>query len=80
LKAFELAMAINKLFGGVCSASIDTDVELKYPKGAGRVLFSNQKSYVAAIKARFVYLQQVDTATKLVNQLYWKFFRLINKF
>lgn len=57
LKAGELALIMNKLFGGVCYASIDTDNELKYPKGAGRVSFSNQESYVSAISARFIQLQ-----------------------
>jgi cytoplasmic polyadenylation element-binding protein len=66
LKACELALAMNDLFGGVCSASIDTDSELKYPKGAGRVVFSNQKSYVMAIKARFVQLKQMDQSVKRV--------------
>ena len=53
----ELAMIMDRLYGGVCYAGIDTDPELKYPKGAGRVAFSNQQSYIAAISARFVPLQ-----------------------
>lgn len=53
----ELAQIMNQLYGGVCSASIDTDSELKYPKGAGRVSFSNQESFVNAIASRFVRLQ-----------------------
>ena len=56
----ELAMIIDRLYGGVCYAGIDTDPELKYPKGAGRVAFSNQQSYIAAISARFVQLQHAD--------------------
>lgn len=60
LKAFELAMIMDRLYGGVCYAGIDTDPELKYPKGAGRVAFSNQQSYIAAISARFVQLQHGD--------------------
>ncbi|UXI20111.1 F-actin-capping protein subunit alpha [Sarcoptes scabiei] len=60
LKAVELAMIMDRLYGGVCYAGIDTDPELKYPKGAGRVAFSNQKSYIAAISARFVQLQHAD--------------------
>ena len=51
---------MNRLYGGVCYAGIDTDPELKYPKGAGRVAFSNQQSYIAAISARFVQLQHAD--------------------
>ena len=49
-------MIMDRLYGGVCYAGIDTDPELKYPKGAGRVAFSNQQSYIAAISARFVQL------------------------
>nr|CAH7761487.1 unnamed protein product [Callosobruchus chinensis] len=60
LKAVELAMIMDRLYGGVCYAGIDTDPELKYPKGAGRVAFSNQQSYIAAISARFVQLQHGD--------------------
>ncbi|GFT27788.1 cytoplasmic polyadenylation element-binding protein 3 [Nephila pilipes] len=60
LKALELAMIMDRLYGGVCYAGIDTDPELKYPKGAGRVAFSNQQSYIAAISARFVQLQHGD--------------------
>ena len=56
----ELAMIMDRLYGGVCYAGIDTDPELKYPKGAGRVAFSNQQSYIAAISARFVQLQYGD--------------------
>lgn len=48
---------MDRLYRGVCYAGIDTDPELKYPKGAGRVAFSNQQSYIAAISARFVQLQ-----------------------
>lgn len=60
LKAVELAMIMDRLYGGVCYAGIDTDPELKYPKGAGRVAFANQQSYIAAISARFVQLQHGD--------------------
>ena len=64
----ELAMIMDRLYGGVCYAGIDTDPELKYPKGAGRVAFSNQQSYIAAISARFVQLQHGDI-DKRVNML-----------
>jgi len=60
VSAVELAMIMDRLYGGVCYAGIDTDPELKYPKGAGRVAFSNQQSYIAAISARFVQLQHGD--------------------
>lgn len=60
LRAVELALSMEQLYGGVCYAGIDTDPELKYPKGAGRVSFSRQQSYIAAISARFVQLQFGD--------------------
>lgn len=104
-------MIMDRLYGCVCYAGIDTDPELKYPKvnicfnrhtctvwkvcslfraishstewrkfmlycafhisriitilpisiqGAGRVAFSSQQSYIAAISARFVQLQHGD--------------------
>ena len=64
----ELAMIMDRLYGGVCYAGIDTDPELKYPKGAGRVAFSNQQSYIAAISARFVQLQhgEIDKRVGLI--------------
>jgi cytoplasmic polyadenylation element-binding protein len=62
----ELAMIMDKLYGGVCHASIDTDSELKYPKGAGRVSFTNQQSYVAAISSRFVQLKNGDVDKRVI--------------
>jgi cytoplasmic polyadenylation element-binding protein len=59
---------MNKLYGGVCYAAIDIDPELKYPKGAGRVSFSNHQSYVSAISSRFVQLQY-NEIDKRVNIL-----------
>ncbi|CAF0742692.1 unnamed protein product [Didymodactylos carnosus] len=67
LRAVELAMIMDRLYGGVCYAGIDTDPELKYPKGAGRVAFSNQQSYIAAISARFVQLQHGDIDKRVNN-------------
>lgn len=68
----ELAMIMDRLYGGVCYAGIDTDPELKYPKGAGRVAFSNQQSYIAAISARFVQLQHgdIDKRVSMVSILW----------
>lgn len=60
-------MIMDRLYGGVCYAGIDTDPELKYPKGAGRVAFSNQQSYIAAISARFVQLQHNDIDKRVSN-------------
>lgn len=60
-------MIMNRLYGGVCYAGIDTDAELSYPKGAGRVSFSNHGSYVAAISARFVQLQHGDIDKRVIN-------------
>jgi len=67
----ELAMIMDRLYGGVCYAGIDTDPELKYPKGAGRVAFSNQQSYIAAISARFVQLQHGDIDKRVSLLLYF---------
>lgn len=70
-------MIMDRLYGGVCYAGIDTDPELKYPKGAGRVAFSNQQSYIAAISARFVQLQHGDIDKRVWEpirthpRLYW---------
>ncbi|GAB1302363.1 Cytoplasmic polyadenylation element-binding protein 3 [Apodemus speciosus] len=69
LRAVELAMIMDRLYGGVCYAGIDTDPELKYPKGAGRVAFSNQQSYIAAISARFVQLQHNDIDKRLMVEV-----------
>lgn len=62
-------MIMDRLYGGVCYAGIDTDPELKYPKGAGRVAFSNQQSYIAAISARFVQLQHGDIDKRVSNRI-----------
>ena len=61
---------MDGLYGGVCYAGIDTDPELKYPKGAGRVAFSNQQSYISAISARFVQLQHKEIDKRVSFVLY----------
>lgn len=66
-------MIMDRLYGGVCYAGIDTDPELKYPKGAGRVAFSNQQSYIAAISARFVQLQHGDIDKRVRPLLFTPF-------
>ena len=68
----ELAMIMDRFYGGVCYAGIDTDPELKYPKGAGRVAFSNQQSYIAAISARFVQLQHGEIDKRVCTQFCYK--------
>ncbi len=69
----ELAMIMDRLYGGVCYAGIDTDPELKYPKGAGRVAFSNQQSYIAAISARFVQLQHGEIDKRVSADFHKKY-------
>jgi hypothetical protein len=64
-------MIMDRLYGGVCYAGIDTDPELKYPKGAGRVAFSSQQSYIAAISARFVQLQHGDIDKRVGEKKSW---------
>ncbi len=79
----ELAMIMDRLYGGVCYAGIDTDPELKYPKGAGRVAFSNQQSYIAAISARFVQLQHGDIDKRVSAASFYittKFVTFLSKF
>ena len=67
-------MIMDRLYGGVCYAGIDTDPELKYPKGAGRVAFSNQQSYIAAISARFVQLQHGEIDKRVGEDYFFLFF------
>ena len=71
-------MIMDRLYGGVCYAGIDTDPELKYPKGAGRVAFSNQQSYIAAISARFVQLQHGDIDKRVGSLLSLILYSLLN--
>lgn len=62
-------MLMNQRFGYVAYAGIDVDSELKYPKGAGRITFSNQQSYIAAINARFVQLQNGEIDKRVRGRL-----------
>lgn len=72
LKAKELAMAMDNMYGNVCYAGIDTDTEYKYPKGAGRVAFSDQRSFVKAISSRFVQLKHKDIDKRVeVKPYFW---------
>ena len=63
----ELAVIMNKYYSGVCYAGIDVDPELKYPKGAGRVAFSNHTSYINAINNRFIQLKIGDIDKKVCS-------------
>lgn len=72
-------MIMDRLYGGVCYAGIDTDPELKYPKGAGRVAFSNQQSYIAAISARFVQLQHGEIDKRVSPRIWHCIVRIISK-
>ena len=65
LPLVELAVIMNKYYSGVCYAGIDVDPELKYPKGAGRVAFSNHTSYINAINNRFIQLKIGDIDKKV---------------
>ena len=72
-------MIMDRLYGGVCYSGIDVDPELKYPKGAGRVAFSNQQSYIAAISARFIQLQhgEIDKRVRTISRFFvivWSFY------
>ncbi|MFH4974296.1 hypothetical protein AB6A40_001005 [Gnathostoma spinigerum] len=65
IKAVELAHIMDQLYGSVACAGIDTDVEYKYPKGAGRVAFINQNSYMRAIKDRYVQLSHGEVEKRV---------------
>ncbi|KAJ1370695.1 p21-activated kinase 1 [Parelaphostrongylus tenuis] len=56
IRAVELAHIMDRLCGSVACAGIDTDVEYKYTKGAGRVAFINYNSYMKAITQRYAQL------------------------
>ena len=60
LKSVELAVIMHKYYSSVCYAGIDVDPELKYPKGAGRVSFSNHTSYINAINNHYIHLKIGD--------------------
>lgn len=69
IRAVELAHMIDELYGNVVMAGIDTDLPLKYPKGAGRVVFSDFQSYMRAITDKYVRLQHGDI-DKIVRRLH----------
>ena len=57
IKASELAVIVNNFYGGVCQVTIHVDLEFRYPRGSGRVVFANRESYMAAVKDRYVKLR-----------------------
>ncbi|CAG9534723.1 unnamed protein product [Cercopithifilaria johnstoni] len=65
IKAVELAHIMDGLYGSVGCAGIDTDVEYKYPKGAGRIAFTNQNSYMKAITDRYVQLSHGEVEKRV---------------
>jgi cytoplasmic polyadenylation element-binding protein len=54
VRAHDLARLMDERFGGVVFASIDTDPDLRYPKGAARVVFDNDASCRQALITRFI--------------------------
>ncbi|MCP9259687.1 Cytoplasmic polyadenylation element-binding protein 2 [Dirofilaria immitis] len=64
-KARELASVLDHLYGSVCYVGIDIDPELKYPKGAARVTFTTEQSFVAAISGRFVHIPHADMSKRV---------------
>lgn len=63
----ELAGVLDHLYGSVCYVGIDIDPELKYPKGAARVTFTTEQSFVAAISGRFVYIPHADMSKRVIS-------------
>ncbi|EJD75462.1 hypothetical protein LOAG_17395 [Loa loa] len=64
-KAQELARVLDHLYGSVCYVGIDIDPELKYPKGAARVTFTTEQSFIAAISGRFVHIPHADMSKRV---------------
>uniref|UniRef100_A0A0K0D4W1 CEBP_ZZ domain-containing protein n=1 Tax=Angiostrongylus cantonensis TaxID=6313 RepID=A0A0K0D4W1_ANGCA len=63
IRLVDLAHIMDRLFGNVAYAGIDTDFKYKYPRGAGRVAFTNYSSYIKAIKEQYVQLSHGDIET-----------------
>uniref|UniRef100_A0A7E4V8C3 Cytoplasmic polyadenylation element-binding protein 1 n=1 Tax=Panagrellus redivivus TaxID=6233 RepID=A0A7E4V8C3_PANRE len=55
-RAVDLVDAMEARFGKVIYASIDIDPELRYPKGAARIVFAKRNDYVDAMSSRFINL------------------------
>ncbi|KAK5982504.1 hypothetical protein GCK32_008340 [Trichostrongylus colubriformis] len=66
----ELAHIMDRLYGSVACAGIDTDVEYKYPKGAGRVAFTNYNSYMRAITERYAQLSHGEVEKRVEMKPY----------
>lgn len=62
----ELAHVLDRLYGSVCYVGIDIDPELKYPKGAARVTFTTEQSFIAAISGRFVHIPHADMSKRVL--------------
>ncbi|CAD6194063.1 unnamed protein product [Caenorhabditis auriculariae] len=60
LKAVELAHFFEQTYGNVVCVGIDIDNKFKYPRGSGRVAFSNYEAYVQAITDRYIVLDHED--------------------
>ncbi|CAJ0928961.1 unnamed protein product, partial [Mesorhabditis belari] len=64
-RACDLAAAIEDLYGHVAYVGIDIDPELKYPKGAARVVFFTSESLVAAISGKYVHIPHSEVQKRL---------------
>lgn len=64
-RAVEIANALNQIYGPIAYVGVDTDPELKYPKGCARVTFATASGYVAALKQRHVELNHTDTPKRV---------------
>lgn len=65
LNLVEIANALNQIYGPIAYVGVDTDPELKYPKGCARVTFATASGYVAALKQRHVELNHTDTPKRV---------------
>lgn len=53
------------LYGRVSYVGIDIDPELKYPKGAARVVFSTSEALMAAISGKYVHIQHSEVRKRV---------------
>lgn len=67
LKAVELAHFFEQTYGHVVCVGIDIDNKFKYPRGSGRVAFSDYDAYVQAITDRYIVLDHEDIHKRVLN-------------
>uniref|UniRef100_A0AC35FLV9 RRM domain-containing protein n=1 Tax=Panagrolaimus sp. PS1159 TaxID=55785 RepID=A0AC35FLV9_9BILA len=64
-RAVDIVDAFEKKYGKVIYASIDIDPELRYPKGAARIVFANRYDYLKAMAGRIITLPHCGTSKRI---------------